>query len=129
MNDALWDVLPYIALEEYWIETEEGVAKAPAFFIVYLSNGYHLILNNLGTIRVYKKLKQAQDRIKELVESANYPMKVYRKKDRKINPHPFAENLIRRAEPLNEDTPLRAFDVKEWETSECKQKSVEDVKP
>lgn len=120
MNDAIWDVLPNIALEEYWLETENGLGKAPAFFIVASSNGhsYNLILNGLGSIQIYRRLKQAQDRIKELVESGNYPMKVYRKRRGNINPHPFAVNEITRLEPTRPDTPVRAFNIKEWEVIE-----------
>ena len=115
MNQAVFDVLSYLAEEEYWIETEEGLAKGPAFFIVPSKRTYLLILNNVGLIDSYKRLKQAQIRIKELVENSNYPMKIYLKKHGKIKSHPFAFNLTRRVTPLNEDTPVKAFEIREWE--------------
>ena len=71
MNQALFDVLPYMALEEYWIRTGEELAKGPAFLIVPLGDVYVLILNNVGVIARYKRLKEAQNRIKELVENEN----------------------------------------------------------
>ncbi len=117
MNQALFDVLPYMALEEYWIRTGEELAKGPAFLIVPLGEAYILILNNVGVIARYKRLKEAQNRIKELVENANYPMMVYRKKHNgKVSPHPFAENLVQRVQPPTEsDIPVKAFEIKEWE--------------
>lgn len=116
MNQALFDVLPYIAEEEYWIETEEGLAKGAAFLIAPLGDAHVLVLNNVGVIARYKRLKEAQNRIKELVESANYPMKVYLKKHGKVKTHPFAENTIQRVErPTEPDIPVKAFEIKEWE--------------
>jgi hypothetical protein len=128
-NDALFDVLPYLAEEEYWIETEDGLAKAPAFLIIPNNNIYILFLNKVGVINRYKRLKQAQTRIKELVESGNYPMKIYLKKHGKIRPRPFAENLIRRIEPLNENTPVKAFEINEWGSisTSCIRKEAEKV--
>ena len=63
---------------------------------------------------MFKHLKQAQTRIKELVEGGNYPMKVYRKKHGRVNSHPLAWNSIRRVEQ-REGIPVKAFSIKEWE--------------
>lgn len=118
LSEALFDLLPELASEEYWIETEEGLASKPAFYIVESDGRYNLILNSLGSIKIYHKLKNAQDRIRELVENANYPMKVYRKTRRgkiRVNAKPFAVNTVQRMEP-KEDAPIRAFNIKEWET-------------
>ena len=115
MNQALFDVLPYVAEEEYWIRTEEGLAKGAAFLIIPLYTAHILVLNNVGVIARYKRLKEAQNRIKELVEGANYPMMIYRKKHGKVSSHPFAENKVQRVpRPTEPDIPLKAFEIREW---------------
>ena len=113
--DALFDVLPYMAEEEYWIETEAGLAKAPAFLLVPLGKAHILLLNRVGEIARYGTLKEARTRIKELVETANYPMRLYLKKHGKVSPRPFAVNETRRvALPLEPDVPVKAFEIREW---------------
>ena len=115
MNEYLFDVLPYLAEEEYWIETELGLAKAPAFLILWSNDSYILFLNKLAEVARYKKIQLARNRIKELVESGNYPMKVYlKKRDGKLQKKPFAVNMVRRVTPLSNDIPVRAFEIREW---------------
>jgi len=122
IEDAFYDILPDIAWENYWIEKDGILAKAPAFCIVPIKNtgqsGYYLILNHVGKINRYKKLKAAQERIKSLVESANYPMKIYKQNGRgRLSKKPFAENTIDRLiDGGVEGAPIRAFNIEEWES-------------
>ena len=108
----LWDAMEALAREKYYI----GTVDKPAFLIYQSKRNYGLYLNSVGLINSYPSLKKARDRIKSLVENANYPMMVFKGKPKASTKKPFAMNEKSSEMYLNakEDCMVRAFNIEEW---------------
>lgn len=119
-SEILWELLEMEALEKFFV----GNAKSPAFLLfpkyhwASTKSAHSLYLSNVGLIARFSSQKKALDRIKELVEKANYPLKLYqvskfgRKRGKQIL---FAENKSSRIDLTKAKGPVRAFNIDEWE--------------
>jgi hypothetical protein len=71
-------------------------------------------MNRVGVIGYYPSRAKAETRLREIVENANYPVRVYRKRGAKMIL--FAENVVKRKpDPLPESAGQKMFEIKEWE--------------
>jgi hypothetical protein len=76
-----------------------------------------LFMNHVGLIGCYPTRKKAEIRLQEIIEKANYPVRVYRKYHGRIQM--FAENTVKRKpDPLPESAGQKVFEIPEWR--ECK---------
>ena len=110
----LWECFEDIAEARFYIETEKGeIAKSPAFLIYEKG----LYLNGVGKIASFRSKVAIWRGIKELVENANYPMRLWRSREPRKNEKPFAINYNYRNIPENPnpEAPIKAFNIKEWE--------------
>jgi len=108
----IWDFAETIALEKYYIQLEgRPIAEKPAFLTVYYPErkAYALFMNKVGLIGFYPTLTKLHRKLKEIVESANFPLKLWKDK----NKHPFAVNRIQRV--AETENPVRVFNIPEWE--------------
>lgn len=118
-NGCLWELLEMEAPEKFFI----GDAEHPAFLVfpkyhwASTKTAHSLYLNTVGLIATFSTRKKAFDRIKELVENANYPLRLYRvsKFGGKRGKHIFfAKNAVGKINLTEAKGPVRAFDIKEW---------------
>lgn len=116
MNNILWDLIESEARERFFVDD----AKEPAFLIswgIFSPNGKcTLYLNTVGAINSFPTLSKARERIKELVESARTPIKVY--KETKRGHLLFAESKESRPPAtVSEGNLIATFKIREWEAA------------
>jgi len=116
VSKILWDLLESEARERFFIDA----APEPAFLIswgIFSPKGKcTLYLNTVGAINSFPSLKKAEERIKELVESARTPIKVY--KGIKRGHLLFAENKESRLPATaSEGNLIATFKIREWEAA------------
>lgn len=117
MIDAnfMWEMVESLASSKYYINDSEK----PALLVLpkLNSKGYDLYLNLIGKIASFKSERNATNRVKKLVETANYPLKLYRVRYGRKDKKPFAVNeeyseLYKNAV---EGNPIKVFNIEEWE--------------
>lgn len=112
MNEKyLWEFAELIAIEKYHIEINGERKTSPALLVISFNKKYCLYLNHIGKIGCYKSKKEVHNKIKELVETANYPLKLWKGLKSK---KPFAENTQHRVDVSKINAPLRVFNIPEW---------------
>jgi len=126
MNQILWELMEMEAPEKFFVNQKEH----PAFLAFpkhhYLSvvrNRYNLYMNGVGLIASFGSEKALLERLKRIVENANFPIRVFRmsKHGRKKGQRTFfAENEIQRIsiQTQGNDEDIRhvkVFNIKEWE--------------
>ena len=115
----LYDLLEMEAPDKFFIDGKD----VPAFLLFpkhhFASrHGYTLYLNRVGVIASFSSNKKALERLKEIVERANFPMRLYRvrkyggKRNKRIL---FAENKKQRVDMTDAKGPCRMFNIDEWE--------------
>jgi len=121
MNKFLWELMELEAPNKFFV----GGREEPAFLLFpkyhYLSqnNKHTLYLNGVGLINTFTSEKKALERLKQIVENANFPIRVYkvskhgRKQGKRIL---FAENDKQRIDLSNakEGTFCKVFEIDEW---------------
>jgi len=121
----LWECACDLARERFYVERADGsLSEEPAFIIVdwfplVKYKRYALYLYEVGLIDSFTSLAKALRRVKQLVEHANYPIRVFR--DRKAL-QPFAVNEEWRIDvsKLREGAFVKAFNIPEWEAGGIK---------
>jgi len=115
LNELLWDILESEAPYKFFVDER----KDPAFLLIpkwhYLSlGGWELYLNHVGRICRLRSRQQALDRLREIIENANVPVKVYSVSGKRRTL--FAENEITRIslEKATEPITFRVFNIDEW---------------
>ena len=117
MSVFLWELLEIEAPEKYCVDGKESPAFLlfPKGSIGSMDHKVSLYMNSVGLIANFTSKKKAKARLKQIVENANLPMRVYqiskygtRRRKRIL----FAENKVQRVE-LGEN-PCRAFNIEEW---------------
>ena len=117
-TSLLWELMEMEAPEKFCVNGKEHAA-----FLLFpkchwaASKGYHhLYMNTVGLIGKYTARAKALERLREIVETANFALKVYRvskygrNRGKRIF---FAENHVQRVEPS--EFPTKVFNIKEWE--------------
>ena len=122
-NQFIWELVESEAPEKFFVND----AKSPAFLLFpkyhYLAqqNKVTLYLSSIGVINTFKTEKLALERLKQIVETANYPCKVFqvsktgKQKGKKVL---FAENKVQRWATPEADKPARTFNIVEWEVKQ-----------
>lgn len=117
MSIFLWELLEMEAPEKYCVDGKDS----PAFLLFTkgsigsMDHKVSLYLNSVGLIANFTSEKKAKERLKQIVENANLPMRIYQiskyggKRGKRIL---FAENKTQRVE-LGEN-PCRTFNIEEW---------------
>ena len=80
MSEILWELMEMEAPEKFYVDEKEH----PAFLIFpkyhYLcldTKKHNLYLNGVGLIASFETRKALFERLKQIVENANFPIKVY----------------------------------------------------
>lgn len=120
MNKILWELMEMEAPEKFFVDEKEH----PAFlmfpkhhYLALETKKHNLYLNGVGLIAAFRTRKQLFERLKQIVEHANFPIKVWqvskfgRQRGKKIL---FAENHIERVDMTNAKGPCRIFNIDEW---------------
>ncbi len=119
MAEALWELMEMEAPLKFFV----GGADKPGFLLfprghwASIKGGHSLYLNRVGLIAQFPSRKKALARLKEIVENANFPVRVYqvskygRNKEKRFL---FAENTVQRIMP-KEGCPTKVFNISEWD--------------
>ncbi len=114
LKEELWDFVAENQSEyAFFIEKGGEAAEKPAVFIMgYSKRGHGVYINQVGLVGLYT-LTEALKRVGKLVDTANYPLKLWIRKGANGRLRLFGENKTTRirAKPC---CPLRAFNVPEW---------------
>jgi len=125
----LWDLMELEAPEKFYV----GDAEKPAFlfFPKYhtfaLKSKHCLYMNRVGLINTFTSERKAFERLRKIVENANFPVKVYRvSKTGRLRGKRilFAENRIQRINlekiqlEEGETRYVKVFNIPEWERDE-----------
>jgi hypothetical protein len=132
MNTILWELMEMEAPEKFFINGAEqpGFLLFPKYSYLTLNNKVSLYMNGVGLIANFKTEKQAKERLKQIVETANFPTRVYQvsktgsRRGKRIL---FAENTIQRVEPT--ENPCKVFNISEWQDIALENTSQEEAKP
>lgn len=120
MDKFLWELMEMEAPEKFFVNEKEH----PAFlmfpkhhYLALETKKYNLYLNGVGLIASFRTRKQLFERLKEIIEQANFPIKVFQvskfgnQRGKKIL---FAENQRERVDMTNARGPCRVFNIDEW---------------
>ena len=119
-SEALWELMELTAPDKFFV----GGKEHPAFLYFprghYLAmNGKHsLYMNGVSLISTFSSRKKAFVRLQEIVETANFPLRLYRvskhgsKRGKRIL---FAENHTQRVDMTDAKGPCKVFNIKEWQ--------------
>jgi rRNA processing protein Krr1/Pno1 len=105
------------APEKFFVNNAEHPAFLlfPKYSFLATNNKVSLYMNGVSLIANFKTEKLAKERLKQIIENANFPTRVYQvsktgqKRGKRIL---FAENKIVRVQ-LTEN-PCRVFNIEEW---------------
>jgi len=119
-SDLLWELLASEASARFYVEKDDILAKGPAFLYYPRHDPWAwksrctIYVNGIGVLDTYTSEKKALQRLKEIIENANFPLKVYKVSTRK--PVLFAENKVQRIDPsqILEDCSVKVFNIPEW---------------
>ena len=118
--NLLWELLESEAPEKFYVNGKE----MPAFLLFHKyhwasqNKKYTLYLNRVGVIAEFTSQKKALERLKLIVENANFPVRVHRLsrtgryKDKRIL---FAENTVERIDRETLRGPCKVFNIDEWQ--------------
>lgn len=104
----LWDCLATMAEMKFYIQRPNKPIAAEPAFLVY---EHKIYLNQVGEVFSFKFKSAALRKIKEVVEHANYPMKLWRTSRPRLNEKPFAENLVERFPEQKRGRHVKVFNV------------------
>lgn len=84
LEEQIWDIVESEAREKYYIETEDGIAKEPAFLIPSYSwtiskSRYELWMGHIGIIQKFNTRKAVHEKLQEVCQKTKIPMKILRK--------------------------------------------------
>jgi hypothetical protein len=117
--DILWDLLELEAPEKFFVDGKESPAFLlfPKWHFASTKSYCSLYLSRVGLIGRYSSMKKALARLREIVENANFAVKVYqvskhgrRRGKRRL----FAENTVERIDRSQIKAPTRTFNIEEW---------------
>ena len=116
--NIFWELLEMEAPLKFYINGKDTPAFLlfPKYHWASSKSYHHLYMNTVGLIGKFTAEKKALARLKEIVENANFPVRVYksskygRNRGKRIL---FAENKVQRIE-LTEN-PCKVFNIDEWE--------------
>ena len=115
----LWELLEMEAPEKFYV----GGSEHPAFLYFPRQSwasrdGKHtLYMNGVGLIATFTSRKKALERLKAIVESAYFPVRLHRvsrigrNKGKRIM---FAENMVERVDKATLKGPMKVFEIEEW---------------
>lgn len=123
-TDDLWDIFrDTFGKVEFYVND----SKEPAFLICSTEpRRNHLLMNKVGKIGEYGSLKKAKDRLKDIIETANIPVKVF-SVSRRGKKALFAANTVSRVH-LKEDCPCKVFEIREWNNLLNEKSAEEELK-
>lgn len=115
----LWKLLEMEAPEKFYIDGKEHPAFLyfPRYHWASREKKHTLYLNGVGVINTFGSKKKALERLKQIVESAYFAVRVYqvsrtgRNKGERIL---FAENTIDRVDKTRLNAPMKVFEIEEW---------------
>lgn len=125
MNKFLWELLEMEAPLKFFINGKESPAFLlfPKWHFASTKTQHSLYMNCVGLIARFTSEKKALARLKQIVEHANFPMRLYkvskygRKHGKRIL---FAENTSEGVDMTNAKGPMKAFNIEEWQTISLK---------
>jgi len=116
----LWELLEEEAPQKFYVDGKEN----PAFLLLprghwASSKSMHtLYLNSISVIDTFTSEKKALERLTQIVENANFAVRVYRvvkygrNRGKRIL---FAENTVERMDKTKLIGPARVFNIDEWQ--------------
>lgn len=116
----LWELLEMEAPTQFYVNNKEH----PAFLLFPRHHwasreGHTLYMNGVGVIDTFGSKKKALERLTEIIETANFPVKVQKICNwgrNKGKPIPFAENKVQRVDMTDAKGPCKTFEIQEWST-------------
>lgn len=119
MKEALWEIMEMEAPEKFYADGRDRAAFLlfPKSHWLSVEKGYSLYLNTVGLIKSFSTRKKALERLKEIIESANFPVRVYKVDKYGIKAGErifFAENNVQKI-PLKPKRCMKVFNIDEWE--------------
>jgi len=120
-HSILWELMEMEAPEKFYVNGKEH----PAFLFFpryhYLSakkTKHSLYMNGVGLVSSFSSKKQTFARLREIVENANFPLRLYQvskygsKRGKRIL---FAENHTQRVDMTDAKGPMKVFNIEEWQ--------------
>ena len=128
MNQFVWELLEMEAPLKFFVDGKDKPAFLlfPKWHWASTKTQHSLYMNGVGLISKFSSEKKALERLKEIVENANFTCRVYKvnkfgsKRGKRIL---FAENITERVDRTTLQNPCKSFSIQEWE------KEVGGVKP
>ena len=121
MNKFLWELMEMEAPSKFCVGGREQSAFLlfPKYHYLSQNNKHTLYMNMVGLINTFTSEKKALERLRQIVENANFPVRVYkvskygRNKGKRVL---FAENHEQRIDLTNakEDAFCKVFEIDEW---------------
>lgn len=120
MDEIIWGLMESEACHKFLINANE---EKVAFLILHKyspinpTKGYALFLNHVGLIKAFKREKDALERVKQIVENAYFPLRIYKVSKHGRNrrrPVLFAENTVERVNMEGAIGPHKVFEIDEW---------------
>lgn len=119
-ENILWELLEMEAPLKFYVNGKESPAFLlfPKWHFASTKSHHSLYLNNVGLIARFSSEKKALERLKQIVENANFALRVYkvskygRKRGKRIL---FAENTIQRVDMTDARGPMKVFNIDEWQ--------------
>lgn len=120
MNQVLWELLEMEAPQKFYVNRKESPAFLlfPKWHFASTKTQHSLYMNRVGLIGRFTSEKKALERLKQIVESANFPLRLYkvtkfgRKRGKRIL---FAENSVQRVDMTDVRGPMKVFNIEEWQ--------------
>jgi len=123
MENILWELMELEAPRKFFVNGAEHPAFLlfPKYHYCSTKGKVSLYMNSVGLIATFTSERKALDRLKEIIEKANYPCRISQSskygKD-KGKRFIFAENKIQRWSEPDPDKPARTFNIEEWMDNE-----------
>ena len=120
MNMLLWELMEMEAPETFFVNGKEHPAFLyfPRSHFLAMNGKHSLYMNGVSLISIFSSRKKAFDRLREIVASANFPLRLYRvskygsKRGKRIL---FAENHVQRVGMTDAKGACKVFNIREWQ--------------
>jgi len=115
----LWELLELEAKDKFYVGNRENPAFLlfPKYSPLCMDKKVTLYMNGVGLIDTFKSEKAALERLKQIIENANFAVQVYkvskygRQKGKRVL---FAENTVDRIDNETMKGHCRVFEIDEW---------------
>ena len=115
LEDAVWDLVEHdCGTTRFYVDNRDkaGFLIISKWSALNSSKQHELMMNGVGLIKRFKTEREAKNRLKQIVENANIPVRVY--EDKRNKRVLFAENTTERIGKIKTGCSFKVFEIPEW---------------